>query len=103
MFLRFFLRSINLWVPNWCYISLPFRFETYDTNAHQPSRLGKRVRVAATNILNVNVSAANLETLVGSILSWRRQLELEQKAAKLNEVLILSSFFSIKKILLMLY
>ncbi|KAG2726780.1 hypothetical protein I3760_01G128300 [Carya illinoinensis] len=62
-----------------------FKFETYDTNAHQPSRLGKRVRVAATNILNVNVSAANLETLVGSILSWRRQLELEQKAAKLNE------------------
>lgn len=80
-------------------ISLPFsRFETYDTNAHQQSRLGKRVRVAATNILNVNVSAANLETFAGSILSWRRQLELEQKAAKLNEVSILSSFFLLRRL-----
>lgn len=66
------------------------RFETYDTNVQQPSKIGKRIRVAATNILNMNVSAANLEAFVGCILSWRRQLELEQKAAKLNEVLILS-------------
>ncbi|KAK3187934.1 hypothetical protein Dsin_027495 [Dipteronia sinensis] len=62
-----------------------FKFETYDTNIHPPLRLGKRVRVAATNILNINVSAANLETFVETILSWRRQLELEQKAIKLNE------------------
>ncbi|KAF7837667.1 putative vacuolar protein sorting-associated protein 13A isoform A [Senna tora] len=56
-----------------------FKFETYHTNAHSPSGLGKRVRIASTNILNVNVSAANLESFVGSILSWRRQLELEHK------------------------
>ncbi|KAH9766380.1 C2 domain-containing protein [Citrus sinensis] len=62
-----------------------FKFETYDTNVHPPSRLGKRVRVAATNVLNINVSAANLETFVDSVLSWRTQLELEQKAIKLNE------------------
>lgn len=63
------------------------RFETYDTNVHSPSELGKTVRIAATSILNINVSAANLETFVGSILSWRRQLELEQKAKKINEVI----------------
>ncbi|CAK7326271.1 unnamed protein product [Dovyalis caffra] len=63
-----------------------FKFETYDNNVHPPSRLAKRVRVAATSILNINVSAANLETLIGTILSWRKQLELDQKAAKLNEV-----------------
>ncbi|XP_028786889.1 uncharacterized protein LOC114742843 [Neltuma alba] len=62
-----------------------FKFEIYDTNAHSPSGLGKRVRVAATSILNVNISAANLETFVEGILSWRRQLDLEQKAMKLNE------------------
>ncbi|XP_059444630.1 uncharacterized protein LOC132176414 [Corylus avellana] len=62
-----------------------FKFETYDTNVHQPSKLGKTLRVAATNILNINVSAANLETFIGSILSWRKQLGLEQKAAKPNE------------------
>lgn len=62
-----------------------FKFETYDTNAHPPSRLGKRVRIAATSILNVNVSAANLEAFVETVVSWRRQRELEQKATKLNE------------------
>ncbi|GKV06822.1 hypothetical protein SLEP1_g18658 [Rubroshorea leprosula] len=60
-----------------------FKFETYETNAHAPSRPGKRVRIAATNIVNINVSAANLETFVETILSWRRQLELEQRTTKL--------------------
>ncbi|KAK8671255.1 hypothetical protein V6N13_037855 [Hibiscus sabdariffa] len=59
-----------------------FKFETYDADVNSP-RLGKRMRIAATNIVNINVSAANLETLVGTILSWRRQLELEQKTNKL--------------------
>ncbi|XP_050216889.1 uncharacterized protein LOC126667840 isoform X2 [Mercurialis annua] len=62
-----------------------FKFETYDNNVHPPSKLAKRVRVAATSILNANISAANLETFVGTILSWRKQLELDQKARKLNE------------------
>ncbi|KAK7348007.1 hypothetical protein VNO80_22555 [Phaseolus coccineus] len=61
-----------------------FKFETFDTNAQSPSGVGKRVRISATSILNVNVSAANLESFVGSILSWRQQLELEEKTSKLN-------------------
>ncbi|KAJ4843890.1 hypothetical protein Tsubulata_025940 [Turnera subulata] len=62
-----------------------FKFETYDTNVHPPSRLAKTVRIAATSIMNINISAANLETFVTSTLSWRKQLELDQKATKLNE------------------
>ncbi|KAJ6768459.1 hypothetical protein OIU74_022180, partial [Salix koriyanagi] len=62
-----------------------FKLETYDNNVNPPSRLAKRVRVAATSIMNINVSAANLETFIGTILSWRKQLELDQKAMKLNE------------------
>ncbi|KAI4370200.1 hypothetical protein MLD38_018571 [Melastoma candidum] len=62
-----------------------FKFETYSTDEQISSRLGKRVRVAATSILNVNVTAANLETFVETVVSWRRMLELEQKSAKLNE------------------
>ncbi|GAB2300237.1 hypothetical protein Dimus_034275 [Dionaea muscipula] len=62
-----------------------FKFETYDTCAHPTPGLGKRVRVAATSILNVNVSAANIDSFIESIISWRRQRELEEKAAKLNE------------------
>ncbi|XP_077211040.1 calcium-dependent lipid-binding family protein isoform X2 [Tasmannia lanceolata] len=62
-----------------------FKFETYNTNDHLPSRVGKRVRVAATSAVNLNISAANLETFMESIISWRRQAELEQKSSKLNE------------------
>lgn len=62
------------------------RFETYDTSTHAPPKLGKRVRIAATSALNINVSAASLGTFIWGILSWRKQLELEQKAIKLNEV-----------------
>ncbi|KAK4265962.1 hypothetical protein QN277_026944 [Acacia crassicarpa] len=62
-----------------------FKFETYHSNVNLQSGLAKRIRIAATNILNVNVSAANLESFVGCILSWRRQLELEKKASKLKE------------------
>lgn len=45
------------------------------------------MRIAATSVVNINVSAANLETFIGTILSWRRQLDLEQKAKKINEVI----------------
>lgn len=38
-------------------------------------------------MLNINVTAANLERLVETIVSWRRMLEMEQKSAKLNEVI----------------
>ncbi|KAK6930330.1 Vacuolar protein sorting-associated protein 13, DH-like domain [Dillenia turbinata] len=62
-----------------------FKVETYDTSVRPPSRIAKRVRVAATSVLNVNVSAAGLETFTEAILSWRKQIEMEQKAAKLNE------------------
>ncbi|XP_044485071.1 uncharacterized protein LOC123210663 isoform X2 [Mangifera indica] len=62
-----------------------FKFETYDTSVRPTSSIGKRVHVTATNILNINVSAANVETFVETILSWRRQLEFEQKTIKLHE------------------
>ncbi|EOA39345.1 hypothetical protein CARUB_v10012395mg [Capsella rubella] len=62
-----------------------FKLETYDTALNQSSKPGKRLRIAATNILNMNVSAANLETLGDAVVSWRRQLELEERAAKMKE------------------
>ncbi|GAB2216278.1 hypothetical protein Droror1_Dr00024048 [Drosera rotundifolia] len=62
-----------------------FKFETYETCAYPNPGLGKRVRVAATSILNINVSAANLDSFIEAIVSWRRQRELEEKASKLNE------------------
>jgi vacuolar protein sorting-associated protein 13A/C len=57
-----------------------FKFETYDASGHPPARLIKRARIAATSILNINVSAANLDCLAETIISWGRHIELEQKA-----------------------
>ncbi|XP_015087740.1 uncharacterized protein LOC107031055 isoform X1 [Solanum pennellii] len=62
-----------------------FKFETYETNLHPPSRVGTRVRVAATSILNINLSSANLDVLGQSVESWRKQRELEKKAIKMKE------------------
>lgn len=68
-----------------CYSSF-CRFETYETNLHPPSRVGTRVRVAATSILNINLSAANLDVLGQAVESWRKQRELEKKAIKIKVI-----------------
>lgn len=57
-----------------------FKYEAYDANSDLPLRVGKRVRITATNIVNLNITSANVETFVGSILAWRSQIEHEQKA-----------------------
>lgn len=62
-----------------------FKFETYDTNLHSPTRFGTRIRIAATSVLNINLSAANIDTIMQGITSWRKQRELEKKAIKLVE------------------
>ncbi|XP_057959044.1 uncharacterized protein LOC131151699 [Malania oleifera] len=61
-----------------------FKFETFDSNGNPPSSFGKRVRIAATSVLNLNVSVANLDTFAQTLVSWKRQIEIEQKVAKLN-------------------
>lgn len=66
-----------------------FKFDTYDTSTHQTPGLGKTLRIAATTILNLNVSAANLDTFAEAVVSWKRLRELEQKAEKLNEESVL--------------
>ncbi|KAL5700718.1 hypothetical protein ACHQM5_026131 [Ranunculus cassubicifolius] len=61
-----------------------FKFETYDSGLYNSS-FGKRVRIAATSAVNLNISAANLETFVETIISWRRHAELELKSKDINE------------------
>ena len=68
------------------FLPWPWRFDTSDTSTRQTPGLGKTLRIAATTILNLNVSAANLDTFAEAVVSWCRQREIEQKAVKLNEV-----------------
>ncbi|KAK1380403.1 Calcium-dependent lipid-binding family protein [Heracleum sosnowskyi] len=62
-----------------------FKFETYGADAHSTSRFCKRARVAATTTLNINLSTANLNMFLESVISWRRQREFEHKASEQNE------------------
>lgn len=80
-----FNRQLEAWEPLVEPFDGIFKFETYDTNSHPTPGLGQRVRIAATSVLNLNVSAAGLDTFAEALLSWKRQRELEQKAAKINE------------------
>ena len=62
------------------------RVETFNVNDQSPPRLGKRLRVSTTTPVNVNISAANLETMTELIVSWRSQVVLEQKHCQNDEV-----------------
>ncbi|XP_047948182.1 uncharacterized protein LOC125194160 isoform X1 [Salvia hispanica] len=62
-----------------------FKLETCETNLIQPIRIAKKLRVSAASILNVNLSAANVDTLAQATASWRKQREFEEKAMRLYE------------------
>ncbi|KAG0559465.1 hypothetical protein KC19_10G107200 [Ceratodon purpureus] len=57
-----------------------FKYESYDVDSEAPFKVGKRIRITAANAVNVNVTSAGLETLVESVMSWRKQTESEEQA-----------------------
>ncbi|XP_059076567.1 uncharacterized protein LOC131042467 isoform X2 [Cryptomeria japonica] len=63
-----------------------FKYEAYAANPDLPLRVGKRIRITATNVVNLNITSANVETLISSILSWRKQVEHEQQARIVKEL-----------------
>ncbi|KAD5802908.1 hypothetical protein E3N88_14268 [Mikania micrantha] len=75
--------TFNTLLDSWEPLVEPFdailKFETYDTNEESQSKLGKRAQIAATSILNTNISAASIDTFAETITSWRRLREFEQK------------------------
>ncbi|KAJ9559357.1 hypothetical protein OSB04_013971 [Centaurea solstitialis] len=81
--------TFNTQLDSWEPLVEPFdgilKFETYETNEQSQSSLGKRARIAATSILNINISAASIDTLAETVVSWSRLRELEQKAIKSDE------------------
>ncbi|XP_073012998.1 uncharacterized protein [Typha latifolia] len=80
-----FNRQLESWEPLIEPFDGIFKLETYDTSENASSKVVKRVRVAATSPLNLNISAANLETLTETIVSWNRQADIEYKSSKKNE------------------
>ncbi|KAL0925485.1 hypothetical protein M5K25_003821 [Dendrobium thyrsiflorum] len=81
-----FNRQLESWEPLVEPFDGIFKLETYDTCEHPPSKIGKRIRVAATSSLNLNVSAANLETISDTVVSWERQNKLVPTLSKKDEV-----------------
>jgi hypothetical protein len=64
------------------------RYESYDMDSEAPFKVGKRIRITAANAVNVNVTSAGLETLVESVMSWRKQTELEEQARMALEMVL---------------
>ncbi|CAA6659805.1 unnamed protein product [Spirodela intermedia] len=80
-----FNRQLEAWEPLVEPFDGIFKVETFNMNEQSPPRFGKRLRVSTTTPVNVNASAANLESMTESIMSWRRQMVLEQKSCQKNE------------------
>ncbi|PKA57778.1 hypothetical protein AXF42_Ash015155 [Apostasia shenzhenica] len=80
-----FNRQLESWEPLVEPFDGIFKLETYNTNEHPPSKIGKRIRVAATSSLNLNFSASNLETIIEAFVSRRRQNDLEHKLSRKSE------------------
>eukprot|EP00250_Pteridium_aquilinum_P021886 c25256_g1_i1 orf=924-13886(-) len=57
-----------------------FKYESHNSESGAAFKVGKRIRITSTSIVNVNVTSANVDVLVDSLVSWKRQCELEQKA-----------------------
>uniref|UniRef100_A0ACD5YZI2 Uncharacterized protein n=1 Tax=Avena sativa TaxID=4498 RepID=A0ACD5YZI2_AVESA len=79
-----FNRHLEAWEPLVEPFDGIFKLETY-TSEHPPSKVGKRIRVAATSPLNANLSSANLDLLIETLLSWRRQIDIEKISPIRNE------------------
>ncbi|XP_078179744.1 uncharacterized protein LOC144573852 isoform X2 [Carex rostrata] len=79
-----FNRQLEAWEPLIEPFDGIFKLETYDVSEHPP-KVGKRIRVAATTPVNLNISAAGLEALIETSVSWNRQNELETISSKRSE------------------
>ncbi|CAI9119065.1 OLC1v1020728C1 [Oldenlandia corymbosa var. corymbosa] len=77
-----FNRQLEAWEPVVEPFEGIFKFETYDASLNSLSTVGKRICIAATSILNVNLSSANIETFIETITSWAKHIELEEKAIR---------------------
>ncbi|KAI5061209.1 hypothetical protein GOP47_0023714 [Adiantum capillus-veneris] len=62
-----------------------FKYESHDSQSGETLKAGKRIRITSTSIVNVNVTSANVDVLVDSLTSWKRQCEIEQKISSKME------------------
>lgn len=58
------------------------KWESNNDPSEQALPAGSRLRVAASSVVNVNVSSSCVETLVAAQLAWKRNAELEEDARK---------------------
>lgn len=58
------------------------KWESNNDPSDQALPAGSRLRVAASSVINVNVSSASVETMVAAQLAWKRNAELEEDARK---------------------
>ncbi|PTQ34792.1 hypothetical protein MARPO_0076s0036 [Marchantia polymorpha] len=82
--------TFNLRLEAWEPLIEPFdgiiKYESYDNTAEASLKVGKRFRITAANVVNVNMTSAAIDSLVGAMLAWRKQVEFEEKARMVMQV-----------------
>lgn len=63
-----------------------FKYESHDSHSGASFKVGRRIRITSASIVNVNVSSANVDVLLDSLTSWKRQCEIDEKAATRMEL-----------------
>eukprot|EP00249_Psilotum_nudum_P032136 c47316_g1_i1 orf=1-456(+) len=76
--------TFNTHLETWEPLIEPFdgicKYESYDKNSELGLKVGKQVRITAANIVNLNVTSANVDALVGAMLTWQKHAEIGQQA-----------------------
>ncbi|WOL14400.1 hypothetical protein Cni_G23180 [Canna indica] len=80
-----FNRQLEAWEPLIEPFDGIFKMETYHSSKNSQPMVGKHIRFSATSSLNLNISAANLDTLTETIVSWGRQNDVEHKSSRRSE------------------
>ncbi|KAL2613699.1 hypothetical protein R1flu_025391 [Riccia fluitans] len=82
--------TFNMRLEAWEPLIEPFdgviKYESHGATTEAALKIGKRFRISAANVVNVNVTSAAVDTLVGAVLAWRKQAEFEEKARMVMQV-----------------
>ncbi|KAL3679175.1 hypothetical protein R1sor_022131 [Riccia sorocarpa] len=82
--------TFNVRLEAWEPLIEPFdgviKYESHGASTEASLKIGKRFRISAANVVNVNASSAAVDTLVGAVLAWRKQAEFEEKARMVMQV-----------------
>ncbi|KAJ7520829.1 hypothetical protein O6H91_19G024200 [Diphasiastrum complanatum] len=76
--------TFNTQLEAWEPLIEPFegivKYEYNDVNSETALKVRRGVRITTANIVNMNITCAGIEALVGALLAWQKRSEVEEQA-----------------------